>query len=1328
MDVDKIYLATLSYKNGVLEGISDEELKNKIYNFNHAMDIAEDRRIAEGEDTDDIWSDIIKLLEETRNITLESIKGAITNRLLLNYIDVISDSRNYAASRASIDSIVNELKGKLVNKYLNDKHDGYLTGMHQLTPSFQALRKMEFMTGKKGIGSFAWNITNLAQTQFTHLTIDFGSIGEEYGFGSLDQIYCTGRKDDLRPRQRISDWLSAMVSAHVDVEKDPYIFALNVNQATYNHTNLLLRVGKGLATFTFLAQPILKDYANTLNNAGGIYGEDINNINELQATESRKNKIYKAKVKHYCDMIENYLNDERYENSITNRDFANQAIEYYRYQIMSATNKKQKYKKDEKPSRVIERNKIFDEEQGISSIQKYRPANQVDSTNISDVIDSIIFQLACLETFKELEKYANALSTLVFMSQIDTKTFGNNLIDQLDWLNRFNTFVSGNMANVNMFYINDPKFFEKDLDSYIDKETLNECKDKSIKEKLSIITDKQKLSEAALYKYFTDLYLGKKLNLATYYTKRILSNQLFTATDQFQDIFKLIVGKITGTTQYKMVKSFLSQDSGMIYDPIYNQNSIKALSNGLDNIFRFYSFMNIGYDIYQKRSKRDDRMIDFTIGGNIEEVVNKFRSLVFGDNEQKSIFVRLANLISTIKKNPSKYYQLGLINDNGDITNELLNYLNPITPNSKYPIGRMLLNSSQTDNSNNEEKRLIASFAQLLDNEDEEVRRIAYDLVFYAYFSHYDQNVSGSIFHLVPYQYRKQYDLSLRTALNHLSSFNKDVRNKSLSVIFGGEDTDIKKLMEDSAQRVLDIVSRNYWYDDNIVPVYYTRRKQSKKKFQAYYSEKGKDSMEFLGDTIYDTESRNYFPSYISTTHQNKPYIKLRKGKTTVLYKNIGVVNRTYTDKKGNEHAGSPFYIYAAVQKAGLRLNRINQFELFASFGIPSIFKQNKLDRHYAIDKVKQEIEKEVEAEMSEKDVYYKLDLKWDNQSMTDSYIATNSNVYIQAPQIKRQKSIVGGDLICKNNSEFVGQSKADVVIDVSNLVTEDETIVGSNIIEKFKEKRIELALSDDISNVVEKVKELANGNSISIHFTSAMYDSKFTVTDEEFNDKLNSELDKYKSALADRRRNMSSEQIDALVAAKRTLLENDDRNTILTAVAQDKLDNIISEFVNLLAANGVNVVEMSSAITNKNKKVLARAIQLIKQTNPEITSENNSIYVNSSVVETARALNNMAANLSRTSDDSVDQQELEEDANVEVDKKMLIPDATEVEKVIEEQSDDKQESSEQAEEQPSEEPTAKIIEEVKEDEKDEAKNKECGNGGSKRSRFSSAESSDARL
>jgi hypothetical protein len=136
-----------------------------------------------------------------------------------------------------------------------------------MLPSFQAKTKNEFMAGRNGIAPLALNVTNLALTQTTHLTIDFGIVGDRYSLGSLDAMV---GEDGLY----ISSWLSAMVNAHVDVAKDPYISVMNVNPATYNLISLLLRAGKGISTFSFLAQPVIKKLANKINTHGGIYTDD----------------------------------------------------------------------------------------------------------------------------------------------------------------------------------------------------------------------------------------------------------------------------------------------------------------------------------------------------------------------------------------------------------------------------------------------------------------------------------------------------------------------------------------------------------------------------------------------------------------------------------------------------------------------------------------------------------------------------------------------------------------------------------------------------------------------------------------------------------------------------------------------------------------------------------------------------------------------------------------------------------------------------------------------------------------------------------------------
>jgi len=109
-----------------------------------------------------------------------------------------------------------------------------------------------------------------------------------------------------------------MVNAHVDVAKDPYVFALNVNKLTYSHANFLIRAGKGLSTFTFLAQPILKLYAARVNNGGGIYGKNIDGFQKQSSVfDNRKNNVRQQLLKEHLELLKQ-LND--YYGEILTKD------------------------------------------------------------------------------------------------------------------------------------------------------------------------------------------------------------------------------------------------------------------------------------------------------------------------------------------------------------------------------------------------------------------------------------------------------------------------------------------------------------------------------------------------------------------------------------------------------------------------------------------------------------------------------------------------------------------------------------------------------------------------------------------------------------------------------------------------------------------------------------------------------------------------------------------------------------------------------------------------------------------------------------------------
>jgi hypothetical protein len=111
----------------------------------------------------------------------------------------------------------------------------------------QTASKNDYITGKVGIGPFALNNNNQILTMIYHISFreSQSSLLNTLGLSRLDkQLDVDGNS--------IMSWISAMINAHVDIAKDPWISRLNVNPFSYNITNLLLRTGWGGNTFYFL--------------------------------------------------------------------------------------------------------------------------------------------------------------------------------------------------------------------------------------------------------------------------------------------------------------------------------------------------------------------------------------------------------------------------------------------------------------------------------------------------------------------------------------------------------------------------------------------------------------------------------------------------------------------------------------------------------------------------------------------------------------------------------------------------------------------------------------------------------------------------------------------------------------------------------------------------------------------------------------------------------------------------------------------------------------------------------------------------------------------
>lgn len=814
-DVDKLFLSTLSYKDGVLETVEGEDLT-------------------------------------------KASKGAIGNRLLQNYIDVVTDIKNRANARASIDVVTGIIQNSTLPA-IRGKNEQYRDAMYELTPYFQLRRKQEFSIGKDGIGPFALNITNLALTQYAHLSLDFSEL--PFKMGNLDEVV---GEDGIR----ISDWLSAMVNAHVDVAKDPYVFDLNINQLTYKYTNLLLRAGKGESTFLFLAQRAIKEYAAEWNNAGGLYGTNLRN-SEKSVSRSKMLQKYKDKYKGWLDNAVNSIKDQ---------------------------NKKQEWlqKIESVSGEDFDWNIVFNKTE-----QKKALANPYS-------IEGLYFQWLSLITLEMLEPYAEELSELVRVSRIDTKKFGNTLALQRDFLNQYHKFKD-DMGRSDVKWKITNENVERPLDNY-----------------------------------FKNTFLETKLYAATGLMKSILSTQSFMATDTFDDMARTVMGDIFGFVEYTDANG----NKVRTYDKIYGTDVVNDISLAIENVMRhrmlehYGSPKTLGDDSYDYRQQEKNNgysgPIDFTFGGYPEERTKELRRIMFGDNnsndvyEQNDLFTNISMLINRLEHSSQEEREgifSGLVNSNGRVINELLNYLRPQPANDKNPIPRLLLKKTNRNTEYSEKNKLISAFDFLLRNQTPNIRRLARDIAIYAYYSTYNTNKFNTFFDVVPGYYRKQYDEALSTAVQEENSIG--------SVVMLNADG-VNIIAEQTAKEMIDMIGSNFWDNDNIVPVFEINPNTKK------------SSIHWQGGTFIGSVRNKIIFDFV-TTETNKPYVKMNVDGEVYLYRKLGFFG---VEKEG-EIKGAKWSSYVLTPKRGIHSGSLHQYEIANDSTSDSIFAQNKMPISFNMDIVR---------------------------------------------------------------------------------------------------------------------------------------------------------------------------------------------------------------------------------------------------------------------------------------------------------------------------------------------------------------------------------------
>lgn len=752
-DVDKLYLATYTYKDG--KRVSSDEKSEQGY----------------------------------------------VNKLLDNYSLVLTDFTNIAETRASIDTLTKILQ-KQILPIVQPKNTVEVNPMYELAPSFQLSRKTEYTGGKAGIAPLALNSTNHTLTQFTHLCINYSN-ANRYNLGQLDQVY---GEDD----QRIMDWLSALINAHVDVAKDPYIMALNVNSITYNMTSLLIRGGKGENTFYFLAQPALRRFTKEMLESKGIIGAEkgITERDKLKSIAKEYMTSLRETIVSLDDSDSNKAKYAQYYNSLAS-EYSLQSIDGY-------------------DAVEVNYNDVFDKKVASEALKKPKEVN------------GLYQQVISIRAYQDLSSDTEVLSNLVQLSQIDTKKFGNTLPLQLNFKRRLNRYIDNYQSR---FYINGADNIEKPINYYL-----------------------------------SSTFLKQKLDAGINTPRILLSGQVIEATKGYKTIFNAACDFFLGNSSDK--------------------NTVAELSKILTTSLRTKAVVNA--------------VEDFNISDK------KFLNMLRGP---KSIAKRLTQ----IKNDLRKRNDLPAIAFNGHIKNELLNYLQEYASdgtNQKYD--RIVTADNALTNTATYENRLLSAYQDLLDCEDEGIRKFANRLGVYAYLTSFDNRSTDSFFDVITTAWKKQkgYSDAIKAAIEILNN------DKLVGMDYFGFNSE--NMQNNNFTELFTEIARNAYRNDRIVKPYQLSNYDNK-----------------YGTLVQIKPESKPIPAVFSSWRANQPFIKIQLNpndiNSYILYQKVATVYQT--DENGDPVKNTKQSVYKIIPALGTKDDRKVYYEYQKQSGEQSAFEENALPK-----------------------------------------------------------------------------------------------------------------------------------------------------------------------------------------------------------------------------------------------------------------------------------------------------------------------------------------------------------------------------------------------
>lgn len=875
-DVDKLYLATYTYKDG--KRVSSDEKSEQGY----------------------------------------------VNKLLDNYSLVLTDFTNIAETRASIDTLTKILQ-KQILPIVQPKNTVEVNPMYELAPSFQLSRKTEYTGGKAGIAPFALNSTNHALTQFTHLCINYSN-ANRYNLGQLDQVY---GEDD----QRIMDWLSALINAHVDVAKDPYIMALNVNSITYNMTSLLIRGGKGENTFYFLAQPALRRFTKEMLESKGIIGAEkgITERDKLKSIAKEYMTSLRETIVSLDDSDSNKAKYAQYYNSLAS-EYSLQSIDGY-------------------DAVEVNYNDVFDKKVASEALKKPKEVN------------GLYQQVISIRAYQDLSSDTEVLSNLVQLSQIDTKKFGNTLPLQLNFKRRLNRYIDNYQSR---FYINGADNIEKPINYYL-----------------------------------SSTFLKQKLDAGINTPRILLSGQVIEATKGYKTIFNAACDFFLGDSSDK--------------------NTVAELSKILTTSLRTKAVVNA--------------VEDFNISDK------KFLNMLRGP---KSIAKRLTQ----IKNDLRKRNDLPAIAFNGHIKNELLNYLQEYASdgtNQKYD--RIVTADNALTNTATYENRLLSAYQDLLDCEDEGIRKFANRLGVYAYLTSFDNRSTDSFFDVITTAWKKQkgYSDAIKAAIEILNN------DKLVGMDYFGFNSE--NMQNNNFTELFTEIARNAYRNDKIVKPYQLSNYDNK-----------------YGTLVQIKPDSKPMPAVFSSWRANQPFIKIQLNpndiNSYILYQKVATVYQT--DENGDPVKNTKQSVYKIIPALGTKDDRKVYYEYQKQSGEQSAFEENALPKEaiWNNGQIEQLVQKFFEP-MTNKNhttlVYESSD------AIVINTVEKQEIVSLEEPEV----TTVGSDLEASNeihNTEDTQSSTTYGEVDeqISTITVGQDDSVTLSDMQVDMEDGTQTIISDDVLNFTE--------------------------------------------------------------------------------------------------------------------------------------------------------------------------------------------------------------------------------------------------------------------